>query len=233
MTSMKKIGVIGAKGFLGRAISKKSKDFDLDLVEITRENYNKNKTTNFDILINSATPSKKYWASQNPFEDFNQTVKLTADISYNWKYEKLIQISTMSVNDNESQHPYALNKKAAEIIANYKNCLIIRLSNMFGEGLNKGPLFDLLSTQKIFVDIDSEYSFINTDFVAEWILNNLNRKGLVQMGAKDTISLREIADKMNLDIKWEGQLERIYSKDIEDGMPSSKEVWKFIDDFNL
>ena len=233
MISMQKIGIIGAKGFLGSAICKKSKDFDFNIIEITRENYEKNKSENFNILINTATPSKKYWASKNPYDDFNQTVKLTADITYNWNYKKLIQISSISVNDLASKHPYALNKKAAEIITNYKTSMIIRLSSLYGVGLTKGPLYDLLSSQKIFVDIDSEYSFINTDFVAEWILNNLNKTGLVQLGAIDTISLREIANKMNLDVTWEGQLEQIYSKDIEEGMPSCKEIWKFINDFNI
>ena len=228
---MKKIGILGSSGFLGQALCKKSKEYGHSTIEITRANYKDKKYQKYDILVNSATPSKKFWASQNPYADFLETVSLTADITYNWNYEKLVQISSMSVNDESTHHPYALNKKAAEIISSYKNPLIIRLSNLYGEGLNKGPLFDLLNSKNLYVDIKSEYSFISTDFVATWIFENLDKIGLYQIGAKDTISLKQIADKLGLKIKWEGKIEKIFSQNIESGMPSSNEVWSFINQY--
>lgn len=228
---MTQIGIVGAKGFLGRALCKVAKNYNFQTVEITRQNYDKYKQEKFDILINSATPSRKYWALQNPFLDFHATVMLTADLTYNWNYEKLIQISSMSVNDDNSKHPYTINKKAAEIITSYKDHLIVRLSNLYGDGLSKGPLFDLLNSNKIYVDIKSEYSFISTDFVAKWIFDNLNKEGSVQLGARDTISLLEISKILGLETEWEGKIERIYSVDVEEGMPHANEVLKFANQY--
>jgi len=225
---MKRIGILGAKGFLGRALCDESKKYEYEIIEIVRENYDKNKFEKYDIVINAATPSKKFWASKNPYQDFLETVSLTADLVYNWKYDKLIQISTMSVNQIDN-HPYAINKKAAEVLTMYRKHLILRLSNLFGEGLNKGPLFDLLNSQRIYVDIESEYSFINTAFVSKWIFNNLDKNGQVQIGARDTISLLEITEKYGLNVKWEGKKEIIFSPDVEKGMPSVKAVSPFIE----
>jgi len=228
---MLKIGIVGSNGFLGRTLSNASKNFDYDINNVTRKNFEHFKKEKFDVLINTATPSKKYWASNNPHLDFQATVSLTADLVYNWNYEKFIQISSLSVNDSKSNHPYAINKKAAEVISSYKKSLIVRLSNLYGKGLNKGPLYDLLINKKIYVDIASEYSFIDTKFVANWILKNLNREGVVQLGAQDTISLQEIASKLNLEIDWEGGLERIYSNNLEPNMPACNEIWDFIYEF--
>ncbi len=228
---MKEIGIVGAQGFFGKSLSKSVKKLDFDFLEITSQNFSKVRSEEFKFLINTATPSRKYWALNNPYSDFKKTVELTADLVYNWKYEKFIQISTMSVNEIPSHHPYSINKKAAEIISSYPKSLIVRLGALFGEGLDKGPLFDLLTTKKVYVDIKSEYNYINTEFAAEWILNNLDREGIVQLGARDTISLYDISKELNLKAKFEGKKERIFSSEIEPGMPCAKEVWNFINQF--
>jgi dTDP-4-dehydrorhamnose reductase len=221
------IGIIGSDGFLGKSLCKISKNFKYKVIEITKKNYNQHKPKNFDILINAATPSKKYWAFQNPQLDFEKTVCLTADIAYNWNYEKLIQISSISADEYANQHPYYINKKAAEIISSFKNHLIVRLGSLYGEGLNKGPLYDLLNSNQLFVDMNSEYNYINTDFVSEWIFKNLKRSGLVELGACDTISLAEIAKNLNFKVNSSGRLEKIYSTKTEPGMPSAKDVLFF------
>ena len=228
---MLKIGIVGSKGFLGSAFSRISHNFDYNIINITRKNFEQFKTDSFDVLINAATPSKKFWALNNPYIDFKDTVDLTADLIYNWNYDKFIQISTISVNDSELKHPYAINKKSAEIITSYKKSLIVRLSNLYGIGLNKGPLYDLLINKKVYVDIDSEYSFINTEFVANWILENLNKIGIVEIGASDTISLREIALQMNIQVSYEGKLEKIFSQNLESDMPNCADIWNFINKF--
>lgn len=225
------IGIIGSNGFLGKSLCRISKNFNYEIIEITKENYNQYKPKNFDILINAATPSKKFWAFQNPYLDFEKTVGLTADIVYNWNYEKLIQISSISAEEYMDQHPYSINKKAAEIISSFKNSLIVRLGSLYGEGLNKGPLYDLLNSNQLFVDLNSEYNYISVDFVSEWIFKNLNRLGLVELGAYNSISLAEIATVLNFKVNFSGRLEKILSTKIESGMPSSKDVLSFAKNF--
>ena len=221
------IGIIGAKGFFGKTLCKIFKEHQFNIIEITKENYDQLKSQQFDILINTATPSKKFWASQNPYLDFQKTVCLTADIVYNWNYEKLIQISTISANDYKTHQPYSINKRSAEVISHFKNSLVVRLGSIYGSDLNKGALYDLLNSKPLFVDANSEYDFISTDFVSEWILKNLDRNGIVELGACDTISLSDIASKLNLKIKSSGRLEKIFSPRIEPNMPSAKNVIEF------
>lgn len=229
---MNTVGIIGSKGFLGRSLCKISKNYDYEIIEISRDNYEHHKSKKFDVLINSATPSKKFWAFDNPYIDFQKTVDLTADLTYNWNYEKLIQISTISAKDYSNHHPYAINKKSAEIIASYKNHLIVRLGTLYGEGLNKGALYDLLNSKQLFVDIKSEYDYISTDFVSQWIFQNFNRSGLVELGARDTISLLDIANDLSLQINSSGRLEKIYSTQLEPGMPSAKDVLYFAKNYD-
>lgn len=228
---MSKIGIVGSSGFLGNTLLSVSDKYDHEIISITKNNFKQLETESFDILINSATPSKKFWAQNNPYDDFLATVTFTANLVYNWHYTKFIQISTISVNDT-NKHPYTINKKAAEVISSHADHLIVRLSNLYGHGLNKGPLFDLLNNKKIHVHIDSEYSFINTEFVANWIFKNLDRTGIVELGAKDTISLREIMSKQNLNPEWEGNLEQICPNKIEPNMPSCTELWNFIQNYD-
>ena len=95
---LKKIGIIGACGFLGKTLHKVSNDFNFEVIPITRENFDNHKDIKFDFLINSAMPSKKFLASENPYLDFQKSVGLTADLVYNWNYEHFIQISTIQLD---------------------------------------------------------------------------------------------------------------------------------------
>ena len=228
---MTTIGIIGSNGFLGNTLRHISKNYEYEIIEITKNNYEQNKHKNFDIIINAAMPSKKYWAYENPYLDFEKTVCLTADISYNWNYNKLIQISTISAEDFSNSHPYMVNKKTAEILSSYKNHLIVRLGTLYGDGLVKGALYDLLNSNHIYVDPQSEFDFISTDFVSNWIFQNLDRSGLVELGACDTMSLLEIANKSQLDINSSGKLVKIFSSRTEPDMPSAKDVLKFTSNY--
>lgn len=228
---MKKLGIVGAKGFLGKTLVGVSKDFDFKTTEITRKNFDDYKEEKFDVLINTAMPSKKYWACKNPFLDFQQSVELTAELVFNWNFDKFIQISSISVNEIETKHPYSINKKAAEIIASYSKSLIVRLGALYGKGLQKGALYDLLNSNKLYVDLKSEYNYISTDFVSRWIYSNINREGIVELGAVDTISLHEIAKFLDLKVESGERFERIFSSQIESGMPPANEVLKFAKDY--
>ena len=82
-----RVAVIGARGYVGKAISESLKINTLiELVEVTRKNYEEKKEQQYDIIINSSMPSKRFWAQQNPIQDFEETVKKTADLFFDWDY---------------------------------------------------------------------------------------------------------------------------------------------------
>ena len=60
-------------------------------------------------------------------------------------------------------------------------------------------------------------------------MKNLDKTGIKEIGACDTISLLEISKGVWDKPSYEGRLEKIYSDEVEDEMPSSKEVLKYID----
>ena len=63
---MTSIALIGANGFVAKSIKKYLlKNKNISLISVTRDNYEaKRKGNHFDIIINAAMPSKRYWAKQ-------------------------------------------------------------------------------------------------------------------------------------------------------------------------
>jgi len=55
------IAVFGANGFVGSAICSELKN-KRNFIKITRENFSQYKDEEFNIIINSAMPSKRFWA---------------------------------------------------------------------------------------------------------------------------------------------------------------------------
>lgn len=224
-----KIAVVGSSGFVGKALCRNFKNYDYEVFEITRKNYDKYKSLEYDVLINTAMPSKRFWALNNPIDDVKETITKTAELFYEWKYKKFIQISSLSAKI-QLDIPYGVHKKAAEVLVeNKSNTLILRLGALYGEGLDKSALFDLIQHNKIYVDINSEYNYIDIDFVADWIINNMDEVGIKEIGACDKISLLELSKNVWDNPIYEGRYETIFSEDVVDGMPSSKEVIKYME----
>lgn len=204
---MKHIALIGAKGYIGSTLYKElSKYKTLKIEAVTRQNHSYWKKFKYDIVINSAMPSARFWAKNNPNEDFNETVRKTTDILYGWDYEKIIQISTISAR-TELNTVYGRHKAAAESLCNFGNNLIIRLTSTYSDTLKKGALIDILDGKKIYVSKKSRYSFASLEFICDWIARNLDKKGIREVGAKNSISLEEIVKYLNIRPTFEGQID--------------------------
>ena len=227
--SFSKIALIGYKGFVGSAIARKFKARDIEFVGIDRSNFEKKSEIEFDIIINSAMPSKRFWAKNNPLEDFKSTVMLTAKLFYNWKYKKIIQISSVSARC-QLDHIYGKNKKCAEeLVLTDQNNLIIRLGAMYGSGLDKGALFDIINNKMVYVSEKSTYNFIDVDVAADLIIDNIENCGIKEIGAKDEISLKEIAKNFNKKGSFSGKIEFQNTINPESHFPSSSEVISYLE----
>lgn len=223
-----KIVIIGSNGFVGKALCRNFKNYDYEVFEVTRENYDKYKSLEYDVLINTAMPSKRFWAFNNPVDDVKETITKTAKLLYEWNYKKFIHISSLSAKI-QLDIPYGVHKRASEVLVENKdNTLIVRLGALYGDGLDKSALFDLINHNKIYVDINSEYNYIDIDVATEWIVNNMNEVGTKEIGACDTISLLDISKNTWDNPIYTGKKEIVYSEDIEKGMPSSREVLKYV-----
>ena len=226
---MPSIAIIGSKGYVGSALySELLKSSQNSVVGVTRENYNDVKNQDFDVIINSAMPSGRFWAKNNPAGDFTETVKKTADLLYGWKFKKFIQISTVSARCQLGT-VYGRHKLAAESLCNFGGNLVVRLGALYSENMKKGVLLDMLEGKKVFVDGASRYSFISLEFCASFIASNLERQGTVELGGKNAIAIGDVAKHIGANVEFEGELDHQDIENSADALPEAKEVLKFME----
>jgi hypothetical protein len=101
---------------------------------------------------------------------------------------------------------------------------------MFGDDLTKGVLVDILNDNEIFVSGNSRYNFIDVKKSAALICNRFNRNGILDIGAKDSVSINEIIKHLDKDIPLGNRLEIQETVSPESDFPSAKEVLKFLDE---
>jgi nucleoside-diphosphate-sugar epimerase len=192
--ALMRIAVVGALGFVGSAIcAAVSRSSNHTLVRVIRDTYEEARQDGpYDIVVNAAMPSKRFWARQYPRLDFIETVEKTERLLDEWQWTKFVQISSISAR-SQMDTVYGRHKAAAEQLCSFGENLIVRLGPMYGEGLTKGALVDLANDRTVFVAADSRYCFAPVSWVAETIVDNLHLAGTIEVGANDSITLAEIA----------------------------------------
>lgn len=228
---MVRVAVVGAKGYVGGALSTAlMRDASCTIVEVTRDNYVEMQKGEYDILINCAMPSGRFFAKNNPEQDFIETVKKTADLLYGWQFKKFVQVSTVSARC-QLDTVYGRHKAAAENLCNFGDNLIVRLSAMYSSDLTKGALVDIKQGKKVYVDAQSRYAFTPLPFVGQWIANNLDKTGVIEVGARNTITLREIADHLDTKVEFEGPVDIQEIVDPKSDFPDARDVLAFLDNW--
>lgn len=229
---MTKVAIIGSNGYVGSALVKTFTQEGVSVTPVTRESYDKYKSGSYDIIIHAAMPSKRWWSQNHPYEDFIATTQLTADIVYNWRAHKTILISSVSARV-QLDHPYGINKRAAEVLVQNSNSnnLVVRLGGLYGNGLNKGVIFDMKQGNEVFMSGQSAFNYIDTHTAAELIYNRLTRSGLIEVGAKNTIQIKAIAQHFNWDVSFGERYEYQDTINPEDDFPLAEDVLDFIANF--
>ena len=227
---MLSVAIIGANGYVGRALQKAllGHPQDYSVVSVTRENYAERQKHAYDIIVNSAMPSARFWAKQNPEKDFVETVEKTANLLYRWQFKKFIQISSVAARC-QLDTVYGRHKAAAEKLCNFGDNLIVRLGPMYSQELKKGVLVDMLEGKKVFVAGESRYCFTPLHFVSSWIVSHLDRHGIVEVGAKDGITLRRVAKHLNSNVEFEGAIDHQEIESPETNFPNAHDVLDFLD----
>tara|TARA_Y100001958_G_C21240109_1_gene567547 strand:- start:1234 stop:1953 length:720 start_codon:yes stop_codon:yes gene_type:complete len=226
------LGILGYKGFVGSAIARYCKKNKIQFIGISRKKNYENESLRFKFLINCAMPSKRYWAKKFPKKDFEETVLKTDYFLRNFKYEKFIHLSSVSARV-QLDTVYGRNKKKAEnLVKKIKFFTIYRLASMYGRGLNKGVLIDLINSSKVYLNKNSNYSFTKVDKIAEFIILNLknfkNKK--VEIGCNDSLKLEDIKNKINSKSKFKGVIDNqiLIKNKINIFFGSSKKVFRFL-----
>ena len=153
-------------------------------------------------------PSKRFWAKQNPELDYEETVTKTQNILLDFKFNKIIHISSVSARC-QLDTVYGRNKKISEeLIHKTKDYLIVRFSAMYGKSLTKGVLVDIINNSKVYINGKSKYAFTDVSWNAKWIIDNLNsEEKLVEIGATDYIELNQLAKLINSTSEFDGEID--------------------------
>ncbi len=174
---MKNNCIIGHTGFVG---SNLIRHFNFDFL-YNSKNIHQIQDKKFDLVVCCGIQAQKWWANLNEKEDLENIKKLT-ELLKTVKCNRFILISTTDVyNDINNGHdedavinpdknnPYGRNRYYAErfVIDNFDNYHIIRLGGLFGFGLKKNLIYDLVN--------EKNPSFNNKSKFQWYYLNDLKK----------------------------------------------------------
>lgn len=166
--------IIGYTGFVGGNIINQS-NFDY---KFNTSNISDIKGKSFDLLVVAAPSAEKWKANQEPENDLKKIQELIETIS-SAKAAQIVLISTVDVYKNpnnvdedtaieaEQNHAYGKHRFYLEesVRKTFKKHLIVRLPGLFGKGLKKNFIYDMLNNNKIssFTHKDSIFQFYCLD----------------------------------------------------------------------
>lgn len=187
--------LIGYTGFVGRnLICQTPFDHLYNSKNISRIN-----GMTFDLLICAAPSAAKWKARENPDQDL-QTIKMLMTYLKEVQTNLAIHISTVDVYESpinvhedskvnpEESEPYGRHRFQLEEFfrSHFKNFLIVRLPALFGNGLKKNFVFDLIHNHCLHLTHkDSRFQF--------YYLNNLWKD--IQIALSNNLRLINIASE--------------------------------------
>jgi nucleoside-diphosphate-sugar epimerase len=167
--------LIGHTGFVGGNLARQ-RSFD---AFFNSSNIEQIAGRSFDLVVCSGARAEKWRANADPEADLNGIERLTRALEH-VEARKLVLISTVDVFlnpigvDEESPtpmtglHPYGRNRRRLEqIISSRFDALVVRLPALYGPGLKKNALYDLLHDHEV-TKIDARGSFQFYDVGRLW-----------------------------------------------------------------
>ncbi len=209
-----KVVIIGSRGFVGSAFVRNAEARGWKVISVNRENYAQMAGTTSDLVIEAACNSRKFFAEEQPFAEFDTSVGHRLRTLRDFPSERYLHLSSVDVysdlsdrqNNRESASIdcrtssfYGVHKRIAEqLVEKYAaNWLILRLAGMVGPGLRKNPVHDILHDQPLRIHPDSRYQFMSTDEVARIALDLIEQNvtgEVFNLCGSGLISPRRIAE---------------------------------------
>lgn len=176
--------VLGSTGLVGSAVCVRLQTSGFNILRVHSRNYDQYIGARADVLINCNGNAYRFRANQDPAWDYQASVMSVARSLEDFSVELYLYVSTIDVYldkgsptgnhegmviDLERLDVYGRHKRQAEELVQEqaKNPLILRLGTAIGDRLKKGPLYDMLSHKALHMSLDSELSFVDTDFMSE------------------------------------------------------------------
>jgi nucleoside-diphosphate-sugar epimerase len=146
--------IIGHTGFVGGYLDSHKKFND----RFNSKNIQELGESSYKCIVCAGAPGTKWFANKFPEQDKDNIDKLIANLT-RAKTQKLVLVSTIDVYPHptmvdessriefEKLTPYSANRRRLEqfVESNFPNTTIIRLPGLFGNGLKKNIIFDLIT----------------------------------------------------------------------------------------
>ena len=228
---------------------------NFQVIAINKDNYHNHTGKFFDILINANGNSKRFWANQNPEDDFFASTVSVYQSIFDFPCDMYIYISSPDVyenhtgpkytKENEEINPenlefYGFHKYLAELIVKQhkKNFLILRSSMILGKNLKKGPFYDIVHNNPLFVTSETRLQLITTHAIAEIIKNLLDKhvlNNILNVGGTGAFAFTKINEYFDKNIhvspEAETQIYEMSVKKVKHLYPSLKTSEEYLRDF--
>jgi sugar phosphate isomerase/epimerase len=178
--------IIGWTGFIGQTLTLANPDADLynssNIYDISGKHY----TT----VYMAGMPAEKWRINRDPGPD-RDTLDQFKDILSTIRADQFILISTVDVMDctveqtengiTYASHPYGLHRRLLEefVMTTFPTCYILRLPGLFGKGLKKNAIYDLIHDNQISnISLAARFQWYNTDHLSDdisWCVSNNSR----------------------------------------------------------
>lgn len=171
--------IIGGRGFVGSAISAVAEELGWQVTIAGRTESQSLAGTAFDLVVNANGNASRFRAEQDPLFDFEASLATVYRSLFDFPCDRYVFLSTVDVynrpEDREETREdtpidplalgaYGFHKRQAElsVMRTCPHYLVLRLGQMVGFGLKKGPLYDIMNNQPLWIDSQSRLPFINT-----------------------------------------------------------------------
>lgn len=197
--------LIGYTGFVGTNLNQQYNFSDL----YNSKNSHEMKGQKFDLVVCAGVSSVKWIANKEPQKDLER-IEAFEDILSTITVKQFVLISTIDVYadtkyldedfdcSNISNHAYGTHRLDFEKFCSnkFENCIIIRLPALFGEGLKKNVIYDLLNDNCLeMINVKSSYQYYHLKYLWKDIQIALDNNIKLINLFSEPISTHEILSK--------------------------------------
>jgi len=179
--------VLGGGGFVGTAVVEAAQRAGWAVTSTGHREYGRHVGRTFDVIVNANGNASRVRAGREPLFDFDASVRSVFRSLFDFQCGLYVLVSTVDVLNDVSGRadtsetaaidptklgPYGFNKRMAELcVMRYApSWQVFRLASMVGPGLVKGPVFDLLAGQPLWISPDSRMPFLDVGTAADVLL---------------------------------------------------------------
>ena len=196
--------LIGYTGFIGSNILNQKSFTNV----YNSKNIEEIRGREFELLVCAGASGTKWLANKEPRKNLEAVTHLMLNLS-EAKIKKLVLISTIDVYQNPSEvdedspiqkaalAPYGKHRRMLEeFVEDRFDSTIVRLPGLFGKGLKKNIIYDLLQGSTEFIHPDGILQFYNLDYIYSDIEKALSDKLQTINVVSEPLPIRELSEKV-------------------------------------